>query len=132
MEVEKDGWMSINLFCRDWLISFMRTTSVVLPWRNFDLNVLLKKQTASLCVNCLLGSKLCQCTALTKKQCDLDGCNKFPYNTKPLLFQKSGLSTFKVSLSVDFSIRDHTVKRSQLLGELSVQSVKKSPCSGEV
>ena len=38
MEVEEDGWMSINLLCRDWLISFMRTTSAVLPGWHFDLD----------------------------------------------------------------------------------------------
>ena len=46
---------------------------VVLPWRHFDLNMLWKRKTASLCVNCPIGVKLCQCTALTEKQCDLDG-----------------------------------------------------------
>ena len=88
MEVEKDRWMRINLFCRYWLIYFVRTAPAVLPWRHFDLNMLWKKQTASLCVNCPIGVKLCQFTALTEKQCDLDGLQQVSYNIQPLLSYK--------------------------------------------
>ena len=110
MKVEKDGWMRIYLLCRDWLISFMWATSVVLPWRHFDLNVLLKKQTASLCINCLLGAKLCQFTVFYRETMYLDDCNKFPYKFKTPALSENGLSIFKVTQPANFSIRNNTVE----------------------
>ena len=110
MKVEKDGWMRIYLLCRDWLISFMWATSAVLPWRHFDLNVLLKKQTTSLCINYLLGAKLCQFTIFYRETMYLEDLQNISSQQKTPSLLNSGLFTSNVSQPADFSIRNNIVK----------------------